>query len=514
MIHPTFPNCQRGVALILALLLLFVLTLVAVSSYTSSHVQERAASNARLQTMAFEAAAAGANNAIDFFLTNVEADAPDTLCGRKDHLGWEDPTPWQEVTYDVDGVRLYQRMYCLNDEYPCGPGEVGCVAGARPPRSQLFVASRGEVEANGNVVAFREVEVRIDRKNDEYIVEGCGALCFPACEADSTDGPGNQGPEPAIDFPSSNVFTVDGGGGAAVTTGLECDDSSLLDAILDDLKDSREGNYVGGLLQQDPGEPWNDPDLTDAFRAEIEALAAAGGTNEFGGENLLIGPGLDNSRGTGYFDEGSGTYIDNGNTDYGTPADPMITYVKGDLEMGGGISGAGIIMVEGNIAWSGTPDFQGLIVTLGGTYTIDGGGLGGNHAGSVVVLDNGRIPPLDGECSPGCPEFEPVSWLNTGGGTAEYNWDCDALSMAFAMVPNPDGSTGDSGTGDSGTGDSGTGDSGTGDSGTGDDGMPYPNDWGFDCDRGPPDLFETPGELVIASWRENIGWREEFFAAE
>ncbi len=44
--------------------------------------------------------------------------------------------------------------------------------------------------------------------------------------------------------------------------------------------------------------------------------------------------------------------------------------------------------------------------------------------------------------------------------------------------------------------------------------MPYANDWGFDCDRGPPDLFETPADLVIASWRENIGWREEYFAAE
>ncbi|MBT8040495.1 MAG: hypothetical protein KJN78_09645 [Gammaproteobacteria bacterium] len=474
MTHLNLNSRQRGVALILSLLLLFILTLVAVSSFTSSHVQERAASNNRLQTMAFEAAAAGANNAIEFFMTNVEADAPDTLCGRKDHLGWDEPTEWRYVTYDVDGVRLQQRMYCLNDEYPCGPGEVGCVTGARPPRSQLFVASRGTVEPTlGDVVAFREVEVRITRRNDTYLVEGCGAICFPACEAQMVDGPGNQGPEPAIDFPSSNVFTVDGDGGPAVTTGRDCPDSGLLDAILDDLNSSRLGNYDGGIHQSDPGQPWDDPNTTDRFREQIRVQAEAG----LGGD-LLIGPGY-----PGYVEGGEhgGVFTDLGNTEYGTyPGGETITYIQGDLVMGGNISGAGIMMVEGNISWNGTPDYKGLIVTLGGTYTIDGGGVGGNHAGSVVVLNNNNETGCGATNS--CSDFGAISWQNTGGGTAEYNWDCDALTAAFELV--------------------------------------YPTDfdadplWGFDCERGPATLFETPAELVIASWRENIGWREEFFAAE
>jgi hypothetical protein len=450
---------QSGVALILALLLLFVLTLVAVASFSSSHVQERAAGNNRLQTLAYEAAAAGANNSIEFFLSNASAHAPDLDCGAADHPGWYDGSgdpimsDWIPVTYAVSDVSLNQRMYCLVDEYPCDEDEPGCDTGViRAPRSQLFVLSRGEaLAADGTtVVAFREIETRIDRRNNTSTAEGCGAICFPACDY-LVDNKG----DPRIDFPSSNVFQIDGGGGSAVTTGLDCDDSALLDTILGDIKDSRLGNYDGGLHQQDPGEPWNDEQLTENYRSAVEAAS-------------MVAPHL----------HVDGNLVDMGNTVYGTLEAPMITYVAGDLAFGGGISGAGIVMVEGSIAWNGTPDFKGLIISLGGSYTIDGGGTGGNHAGSVVVLNT--TVPYDGSTP-----FGGIAWENTGGGTAEYNWDCDALMMAFKLVDD-------------------AGQPGNYDSET---------PWGFDCERGPPTLFESPVDLIIASWRENLGWRTDEFSA-
>ncbi|MEE4218658.1 MAG: hypothetical protein V2I48_13675 [Xanthomonadales bacterium] len=484
-------NRQSGLALFLSLVLLFILTLVAVASFSSTNVQERAAGNIRLQTMAFEAAAAGANNAIDFFLTQAatlpendpDPNVLDQQCGASNDTGWydDDDNPvlsdWIPVTYDVDGVNLYQRMYCLVDTYPCTVGEPGCDTGVvRAPRSQLFVLSRGEVVNNGTVVAFREVEVRIDRRNDTWTAEGCGAVCFPACDYLLDD----KG-DPRIDFPSSNVFQVDGGGGSAVTTG-DCDDSDLLDTILGDIKDSRLGNYDGGLHQQDPGSPWNDPTETDIFRdairdvaentADIGLLINAENPNPPGAGEYFADPGLDSG----------GVYEDNGNTDYRTSTGgPMVVYVEGDLEFGGNVSGAGIIMVEGDIFWNGTPNWEGLIVTLGGSYTIDGGGTGGDHAGSVVVLNNNGQTG----CSAGggsCDPFGGISWENTGGGTAEYNWNCDALLMAFNLVD--DGVSGNPET-----------------------------PWGFDCDRSPPTLFESPGDLIIASWRENLGWRTDEFSA-
>lgn len=498
MFEPKIQSCQSGVALIVSLLLLFVLTLVAVASFSTSHVQERAASNARLQTMAFEAAAAGASHSIDFFLENVAADAPDTLCGKIDHLGWgtDNPTQWREpsewrtgtttypITVDGAEIHLHQRMYCLNDEYPCNPSVETCETGARPPRSQLFVASRGEVEANGRIIAIREVEVRIDRRNDVYEIEGCGAICFAACEANFYTQ-GNR-ELPALEFPASNAFTVNGGGGPAVTTGKDCTgaDPDLYDLIMDDIEDSRIGNYDGEVHRSDPGEPFNQPSTTELFRSEtqIEAIDRA-----LSGDPLKPGFYIDGNFvppadiGGEFFPDarslparGSGVYVDNGNTVYGTLDNPAVVYVDGDIEFGGGISGAGIIMVEGNISWSGTPDFKGLIVSLGGSYTIDGGGLGGVHAGSVVVINH------DSHCDPCNDPFGPVSWMNEGGGTAEYTWDCTALQTAFAQV---------------------------------DDAFGADDLWGLDCERGPPTLVETPGELVVKSWRENIGWREEYFSS-
>ena len=485
MPQPKLNTHQSGVALILAVLLLFLLTLVAVGSFSSSHVQERAAGNNRLQTMAYEAAAAGANNSIEFFLSNAVDEAHDLDCGGANHEGWYDGSgdpimsDWIPVTYDVTDVTLKQRMYCLVDEYPCDASEPGCDAGVvRAPRSQLFILSRGEVLASDGttVVAFREIETRIDRRNNVWTAEGCGAICFPACDY-LVDDKG----DPRIDFPSSNVFQVDGFGGPAVTT-ADCDDSVLLDTILGDLKDSRLGNYDGGLHPQDPGSPWNDPTETDVFRDAIRDFAEINAD-----KGLLIGPEFPPPPGYGDYtvDEGldsGGVYEDSGTTEYRTDTGlPMVVYVEGDLEMGGNVSGAGIIMVEGDIFWNGTPNWEGLIVTLGGSYTIDGGGVGGDHAGSVVVLNNNG----DIGCSAGggtCDPFGGISWENTGGGTAEYNWDCDALMMAFGLVD--DGIAGNAET-----------------------------PWGFDCERGPPTLFESPGELIIASWRENLGWRADEFSA-
>ncbi len=170
--NPSFRQ-QKGVALILSLLLMFVLVILGVAGYNSTHVQERSAGNIRLQTLAFEAASAGANNAINFFDTYRD-DGDDDLCGATGHEGWDDPdTPEVEATQwrdmgSVGGATLKQRMYCLADVYPCSAADETaglCTTEDRPVRSQLFVLSRGEVTVDGDVVAQRDVEVRLEVGN-------------------------------------------------------------------------------------------------------------------------------------------------------------------------------------------------------------------------------------------------------------------------------------------------------------------------------------------------------------
>lgn len=425
---PTTIQRQQGVALFLSLIMLLVLTVLGVSSFQNSHIQERSAGNARLQAVAFEAAAAGASNAINFFDANRELGF-DQLCGALNHEGWESASNWVDMG-SVGEANLKQRMYCLADDYP--EEEEG-----RPAKSQLFVLSRGEVISDGNVVALRDVEVRLDVGETGAAGDGCGALCFPGCNAGD------------LDFPNSNDFQVDGNGGPAITGGC----SAMGDAVNDGIRDNRIGNYIGGIEETSPGSPWDSPESTELFRVNVAAAALAAQT--LGCANCYS----------------PGNLTDHGNTTYGSIAAPQITYVEGDASFGGGISGAGIMFVNGQLSWNGTPDFQGLIVTLGGMFTIDGGGLGGDHGGSVVILNH-----PDG----GLGEFGPSGFDNTGGGTALYRFDCEALWTAYYLLD----STGQS-------------------------------LWSPECETGPQTPFDAgPTEMIIASWRENIGWREDFFGAE
>ncbi|HKJ17366.1 MAG TPA: PilX N-terminal domain-containing pilus assembly protein [Xanthomonadales bacterium] len=441
---------QKGVALFVGLILLLVMTVLGISAFQNSHIQERAAGNARLQSLAFEAAAAGASNSINFFEQQKAADAlPDEECGDNDHVGWENPTDWVSMDSGHPQVTLEQRLYCLADAYPdsadCEPGEEDdgetCI---RPPQSQLFVLSRGQVFSGGDSVAMREVEVRLDIGHNYAVGDGCGALCFPSCN------PGE------FEFPNSNVFQVNGQGGPSITGG--CD--AMSDAILAGIKDNRIGNYIDPPATSGPGSPWDTPENTESFRENLEALASTQQSENPDSCQTLC-----------YYD-GDGVYEDNGNSEYGTVENMQLTYIAGDADFGGGISGAGIMMVEGNLNWNGTPDFKGLIVTLGGTFTIDGGGLGGNHAGSVVILNHEA-----GTTNP----FGDSSFGSIGGGTAEYNYNCAMLQLANSTLL---GTT------------------------------PAANIWDPQCNDGPGNPFQAgPKEMVIASWRENIGWREEFFGS-
>jgi hypothetical protein len=434
---------QQGIALILSLLLLFVMLILGIAGFSNTHIQERSAGNARLQTLAFEAASAGANNAINFFDTHREL-GDDELCGATGHEGWESATDWVDMGNVGSGdntATLRQRMYCLADAYPCSVAEEDeglCTSEDRPPRSQLFVQSRGEVTIDGDVVAQRDVEVRLEVGNPGGGVgDGCTAICFPSCEIDS------------VAFPTSNSFQVDGNGEPAITAGCQAAANDITAAI----RDNRIGNYDGGIEFATPGAPWDSVSSVEQFRLNLQAAAAAAqGAGTCQTSCVLSGTDGD-------------PYVDNGNSDYGSVGDPQITYVEGNAEFGGGISGAGILVVNGNLAWNGTPNFQGLILVLGGTYEVIGGGTGGDHGGSVVLLN---AVGAEGD------EFGATTADFTGGGTALYQFDCSALWAAHDLLDEAGQEM-----------------------------------WSPECDVGPENVFQAgPPELVIASWRENIGWRE------
>lgn len=198
---------------------------------------------------------------------------------------------------------------------------------------------------------------------------------------------------------NSGAFEVNGGDGgvAAIMTGSPSDKKAVEDAIEGT---GNEDNYTcsdgktgadcigsGGL-----GLPWGDPAAMADFVAAIESGTHTSypGDHSIGGNTKI-----------------SGVHV-----------------VNGDMTFSGnaGSNGPTVLVVKGNLTTQGTPAFDGIIIVLGGTYTITGGG-GGGLDGSIYVANLQN----DGT-------FGEVDLIVSGGGNAEFNYDHDKLGQARDLL--------------------------------------------------------------------------------
>lgn len=104
----------------------------------------------------------------------------------------------------------------------------------------------------------------------------------------------------------------------------------------------------------------------------------------------------------------------------GTVSSPKINVVNGDFTMSGSTAGAGILLVTGNLTFQGTPTFNGIILVIGkGSVTKNGGG-NGTLTGTLFVanLYNSSGQLLSSSSAPGVPTF---NW--NGGGTALFQYN-------------------------------------------------------------------------------------------
>jgi hypothetical protein len=454
-------KAQKGVALVVALLLLLTMTIIGVGTLAGTHMQERMAGNAYVQSQAFEAASIGVASSLSL-LNNLPAPCtagtPDAWFGD-----WTTPVSFGAAT-------LRQRLYCL----PFFASDDA----TSPTGFELFVLNRGEVTVDGQVVALRDVEVRVGRfggaandpcngaamcfplQPDWPIDPNCGSPAQSGFCACAFPGRGNNSTNPFEGF-SSNAFSVVGqalgdldNGPAiafspnlrlafecAVTGGRTADECETAERD-NQGRCARLGNYVGGFeTVEEFLPPWSDPVTAFEFVNELYALRNVSGAN--------------------------------------------ITYVEGNHSMGGNTGGSGIIVVEGNLEWNGTPQFDGLIIVLGGTFNVAGGGTGGDGAGSVVVVGLEPKPSQVAGGSSDPPAFTGSFEMNfSGGGTAGYQFGCAELWDAWE---NLGGGMRD----------------GTGQY------SEAQQLWTPNCDpEGGVPAGATDG---IVSWRENIGWRAEDF---
>lgn len=390
---------QRGMALIIALLLLLVLTVLAVAGMSSVMMQERMSGNVNLQTLSFEAASAAVADSLEFGL-NKDNWVEDT-CSRGS-AGWTGG--WTGFTaLDVQDlpanttVEYRRRIGCFESE-DWGPEEE---YGSVP--MQLLVLNQGRVRrGESEVLSVREIEVRVENRGDQ----DCAIRI--------------EGGLDSVDMPTSNRFEVDGGeGGCPISTGSG---TGAADAINEDLRDKgRVGKYTPnppGVHETDGTRPWNDAvelaDLLNELKKRVylydkynldnypPAIDPDGNTltDPDTGEPLemwnddIYGPvsysDLQYCAGTFY---GGDTRVQGSGlgacelsiSPQQSPSDiddDHITYVAGNLLMGGNNVGSGIVIVEGAVCWHGGTSYEGMIIAMGGYFEMRGGG--GSTNGSIL----------------------------------------------------------------------------------------------------------------------------------
>jgi Tfp pilus assembly protein PilX len=113
---------------------------------------------------------------------------------------------------------------------------------------------------------------------------------------------------------------------------------------------------------------------------------------------------------------------------YGSAAQPLITVVNGNLNLSGGVTGYGLLLVTGTLTISGTVGWRGAVLDIGqGAMTVSGGGS--NELDGAVLVAKTRDTSNALLASLGAPS---LNW-NGGGGNGIY-YDSCWLADAFTAM--------------------------------------------------------------------------------
>jgi hypothetical protein len=103
----------------------------------------------------------------------------------------------------------------------------------------------------------------------------------------------------------------------------------------------------------------------------------------------------------------------------------QITFVDGDVNLGAGDQGAGMLVVTGKLTTNGNTSFKGIIYVLGEGVVERSGGGNGVIAGGIVVAKFGKTSG----------DFEPPTFTTKGGGTSLVQYDSKAIADATSALP-------------------------------------------------------------------------------
>jgi hypothetical protein len=107
-------------------------------------------------------------------------------------------------------------------------------------------------------------------------------------------------------------------------------------------------------------------------------------------------------------------------------SDPKkITFVDGDVNLGAGDQGSGLLVVTGKLTTTGNTNFKGVIMVLGEGSVERSGGGNGIISGGIIVAKFGKTSGA----------FEAPTFFTDGGGTSLVQYDSSAIGEAMEAMP-------------------------------------------------------------------------------
>ena len=289
------------------------------------------------------------------------------------------------------------------------------INGVPVPRETLIPVGATSCEAAGYRTIYVVTSLAASKRT--VTIPGTGARRITQYEIASTTLPPLpaaltlDGANPTATFPDSSTNLFDGNdhptpgcvAGPAVPAVGTFDASSSTN-IVSTLK--QPDNYIGkGGSPSVQAIPLNAQFSTVGALKQLVANITAGADQTFGGNPT--------------------------NVALGTDANPKVTVVNGDFDMGNG-HGAGLLMVTGSFKTNVNPDFNGIILVIGkGAVEMKGGGDGAFNGGMLVAnLYDSSNSPLGDDKAPGTPSF---NW--DGGGNFNFNYSSCWINNLAARLP-------------------------------------------------------------------------------
>ncbi|MDI3515043.1 MAG: hypothetical protein PWP40_2272 [Rhodocyclaceae bacterium] len=386
---------QKGVALVTGMLILVVASVIGVSSMSQTALQERIAGNQRLVTNAFMAAEHGLS------VAKVQMDSDFFYKGGE---GLLNKLSWNVVVGDCSS----KHKKCRSITSTGRDNESGVV---RVINAEYWLNS-GSADA-APIVMLGKVETFTGARSDSFKVTGSkdssGEIVGSAVQVNDYD---------ALKMVLDDLIAkgrIDNYFGGFEFRDCDADDQAKLTALLADPKYA--GITITCTPPVDDGEVasiLSDPEKLEQFIAQVKETRESYLISDPTKVGSVPGAAIECVK------------LSDVDSCLGTIANPRITVwektqvcdKKGcsypSLLLGANDSGAGVLIVEGDLQFSGTPSFSGIIIVTGETFKIGGGGKGGVVGGTIIFAN---------------PVQTDDTWA-FGNATAEFNFDVDGGGTA------------------------------------------------------------------------------------